>query len=91
MRLVAIFVNGILHCLAINGYRLIRVPPSLVPCRQCAVQCTGFNAHQTIANDKLARHAIDAIHTAATKVDCSEGMQIVCCTLLHSDGIFKTV
>lgn len=67
MGLMTVIIDGVAHCLSINGQTLVLLAIDFVPALQGAVQMHGINADEHIADDVLAGYDVATVLVAATK------------------------
>jgi len=65
--LIALFINGVAHGLAVNGQAFVLLAIALVPSLQDAIEVFGIDADKNIADDIEARHVIALVAVTAVK------------------------
>ncbi len=64
--LLALWVQGVAHGLAINGEAGVLVAINLIPCLECLIQLPRIDTDQQVAEHRQAGHLITAFFSAAT-------------------------
>ena len=75
--LLALFVDGVAHGLAIDSQALVLLAVGRIPLLQRSVEQNRINADQYIADDRLTGHEVTSVFTPTAKALAGLGAQVL--------------
>lgn len=76
--LIAVFIDGVFHGLAVNGQAFVLLTMELVPALQGAIKVFGIDADENIADDREARRLVAFVAIPAFESTSGLLAEVVC-------------